>query len=57
MPVRNRYVHGGFKTPADSGSPDTDLRFSMYFPPKEQYQGRFFQYLLPVSGNEHIVEN
>jgi hypothetical protein len=36
-PVRHRYVHGGFKTPADSGSPDTDLRFSMYFPPKEQY--------------------
>jgi hypothetical protein len=55
-PVRHRYVHGGFKTAADSMSQDTDLRFAMYFPPKEQYQGRFFQYIQPVSGNEHIVE-
>ena len=34
-PVRHRYVHGGFKS--------TDAKFSFYFPPKEQYQGRFFQ--------------
>jgi hypothetical protein len=34
-PVRHRYVHGGFK--------GTEARFSIYFPPKEQYQGRFFQ--------------
>jgi hypothetical protein len=44
-PVRHRYVHGGFK--------DTDLRFSMYFPPKEQYQGRFFHPLMHIAGNEN----
>jgi hypothetical protein len=44
-PVHHRYVHGGFK--------GTDLLFSMYFPPKEQYQGRFFQPLQAVSGSEN----
>jgi hypothetical protein len=44
-PVRHRYVHGGFE--------DTDLRFSYYFPPEEQYAGRFFQPILAVSGTEH----
>jgi hypothetical protein len=44
-PVRHRYVHGGFK--------GTDLLFSYYFPPKEQYQGRFFQPLQAVSGSEN----
>src|SRR5436190_20055707 len=34
-PVPHRYVHGGFK--------GTDAKFSFYFPPKEQFQGRFFQ--------------
>ena len=46
-PVRHRYVHGGFN--------DTDARFSIYFPPEEKYEGRFFQYILPVTGNEHAV--
>ena len=32
-PVRHYYVHGGFR--------GTDTRFSFYFPPKNQYQGRF----------------
>lgn len=36
-PVRHRYIRGGFK--------DSDLRFSFYFPDKDQYQGRFFQHL------------
>jgi hypothetical protein len=44
-PVRHRYVHGGFKR--------TEARFSIYFPPKEQYQGRFFQPIMAVSGNEN----
>jgi hypothetical protein len=35
MPVRHRYVNGHFD--------GTDTRFSFYFPPPEQYQGRFFQ--------------
>ena len=43
-PVRHRYVHGGF------GGGDT--RFSMYFPPAERYEGRFFQPVLPMSGIE-----
>jgi len=46
-PVRHRYVHGGFK--------GTDLLFSVYFPPKEQYEGRFFQPLQAVSGNENLA--
>ena len=46
-PTRHRYVHGGFK--------GTELLFSMYFPPKEQYQGRFFQPLQAVSGNENMA--
>ena len=45
-PVRHRYVHGGFK--------GTETRFSFYFPPKEQYQGRFFQHLTPVPDSENL---
>ena len=47
-PVRHRYVHGGF-----SG---TNARFSFYFPPKEQYQGRFFQYVTPVPTSENLAQ-
>ena len=47
QPVRHRYVHGGFQ--------DTDLRFSIYFPPPERYEGRFFQPLMAVSGTEHAA--
>src|SRR5258706_2109039 len=46
-PVGYRYVHGGFK--------GTEALFSMYFPPKEQYQGRFFQPIAAVSGNERAA--
>src|ERR1700748_3423196 len=46
-PVRHRYVHGGFK--------DTDLRFSFYFPPAEQYQGRFFHPVMPIAGDENVA--
>jgi PKD domain len=35
VPVPHRYIHGGFK--------GTDAKFSFYFPPPEQFQGRFFQ--------------
>jgi hypothetical protein len=44
-PVRHRYVHGGFE--------GTELLFSCYFPPAEQYGGRFFQPVLAVSGVEN----
>lgn len=47
-PVRHRYVHGGFK--------GTTTRFSVYFPPREQYQGRFFQYITPFPDNENLSQ-
>lgn len=47
-PVRHRYVHGGFK--------GTDLRFSFYMPPKEQFGFRFFQYVTPVPDNENLAQ-
>jgi hypothetical protein len=34
-PVRHRYVNGHFA--------DTGVRFSCYFPPSDEFQGRFFQ--------------
>ena len=42
---RHRYVHGGFT--------DTALKFSMYFPPAEKYQGRFFHPVMHIAGNEN----
>ena len=47
-PVRHRYVHGGFQ--------GTGARFSLYFPPKEHYQGRFFQYITPFPDNENLSQ-
>ena len=37
-----RYMHGGFE--------GTNVKFSFCFPPKESYEGRFFQYLSPFPG-------
>src|SRR5688572_2960822 len=48
LPVRHRYVHGGFK--------GTNTRFSFYFPPKEKYQDRFFQYITPFPDNENLSQ-
>lgn len=47
-PVRHRYIHGGFK--------GSDTRFSFYFPPKEKYQARFFQYITPFPDNENLAQ-
>jgi hypothetical protein len=47
-PVRHRYVHGGFA--------GTETRFSFYFPPKEIYQGRFFQYITPIPDSENLSQ-
>jgi len=47
-PVRHHYIHGGFK--------GTDTRFSFYFPSKEQYEGRFFQYVTPFPDNENLSQ-
>lgn len=38
------YVHGGFE--------GTEVRFSYYFPKKENYKGRFFQFMAPFQGHE-----
>src|SRR5438105_514449 len=45
-PVRHRYVHGGFK--------ETAARFSFYFPPKDHYDGRFFQHITPAPSSENL---
>ncbi len=46
-PVPHRYVHGLF--------PGTTARFSFYFPPAEQYQGRFIQGPVhPLTLNENL---
>ncbi len=47
-PVRHRYVHGGFT--------GTDMRFSFYLPPKDRFQGRFFQYVTPVPDSENLSQ-
>ncbi|HEX7853689.1 MAG TPA: hypothetical protein VF503_08355 [Sphingobium sp.] len=43
-PSRHRYVHGGFK--------GTEARFLLHLPPKEQYQGRFFQHNTAIPTSE-----
>ena len=48
-PVRHRYVHGGFE--------GTETRFALHFPPAERYEGRFFQPVYAVPGNEHTVSS
>jgi len=47
-PARHRYVHGGFA--------NTETRFSIYLPPAELYQGRFFQHITPVPDSEHLAQ-
>lgn len=47
-PLKHRYVHGGFE--------GTRTRFSFYFPPEDQYQGRFFQYITPFPDNENLSQ-
>jgi hypothetical protein len=46
-PSPHRYLHGGF-----AGTP---LRFSIYFPPKENCKGRLFQPVSAISGSENLV--
>lgn len=42
--VTYRYVHGGFR--------NTKSTFSLYFPPKADYQGRFFQETYPTVADD-----
>jgi len=48
-PIKHLYVHGGFK--------GTETRFSFYFPQKDKYEGRFFQYITPIPDNENLSQN
>jgi hypothetical protein len=48
LPVRHRYVHGGFA--------ETETRFSIYLPPPELYGGRFFQHITPVPDSEYLAQ-
>ena len=47
-PVRHRYVHGGFE--------GTDTRYSIYLPPADAYDGRFFQHITPVPDSENLAQ-
>lgn len=48
-PVRHRYIHGGFE--------GTKTRFSFYFPPEDQWDGRFVQPDIGgMGGNENIAQ-
>lgn len=49
QPIRHHYIHGGFK--------ETECRFSLYFPPAERYEGRFFHMVLPIPGTETAATN
>ena len=53
-PVRHYYVHGGFRGTDING--ENEARFSLYFPEKEKYEGRFFQYLSPAPEGENAAE-
>lgn len=47
-PVKHQYIHGGFY--------GSELKFSFYFPLKEQYEGRFYHFVAPVQGNENAAQ-
>ena len=49
VPVRHRYVHASIV--------GTETRFSVYLPPAEQYEGRFFQHITPVPDNENLAQH
>ena len=40
--INYRYIHGGFR--------DKAVKFSLHFPKKDLFRGRFFQYLSPFPG-------
>lgn len=44
-PAPHLYVHGGFE--------GTLLKFSFFYPDKESYEGRFFQFMAPAEGSEN----
>lgn len=48
QPVRHQYIHAGVE--------GTGLQFSFYFPPKAQYEGRFFHFMAPTQGSENASQ-
>ncbi len=53
-PVPHIYVHGGFRGTELDGT--NEVRFCFYFPDKEAYEDRFFQYVSPAPEDEHESE-
>lgn len=53
-PCRHYFVHGGFKGTAVMGN---EVKFCFYFPVKEDYEGRFYQYVSPAPKSEHESES
>ncbi len=53
-PLPHYYVHGGFRGTEKEGQ---EVRFCLYFPKKEAYEGRFYQYLSPAPEDEHESEH
>ena len=54
-PVPHYYVHGGFKGTEIDGA--NEVRFCFYYPEKQAYEGRFFQYVSPAPEDEHESEH
>lgn len=54
MPLPHYYVHGGFRGTEKEGN---EVRFCLYFPRKDAYEGRFYQYLSPAPEDEHESEH
>ena len=52
-PVHHYYVHGGFAGTEKMGK---EAKFCFYFPVREHYEGRFFQYLSPAPEDERHSE-
>lgn len=53
-PLPHYFVHGGFRGTEKMGN---EVRFCLYFPKKENYEGRFYQYLSPAPEDEHESEH
>lgn len=53
-PVRHYYVHGGFRGTEKNGQ---EARFCFYYPDRDKYEERFFQYLSPAPEDEHESEH
>lgn len=54
QPVRHYFVHGGFRGTEKNGQ---EARFCFYFPEKDKYEGRFYQYLSPAPEDERASES